>query len=283
MKFVIPFSIFILFASSGLAVELDTIFINRGTYTTIDSNQWTFLAFNSSPAFSSQNPVIKLLESDSLQLTVVNNDSVAHGFEVKGKGGVSSIAPGDTAYTSYSFSDENVFVYHDPLSSSNSRGLGLGGMIHVAKANRTAFYWNIKELQSDWIEDLAQGLPVDWTTYYPDYFLINGRSHPDITQDATARVEGSVGDTIHIAISNTGNSDHSIHFHGYHCEILKSSFDTKWVGRMKDTFPIQPLETLLLQLVPHQVGEYPVHDHNLVAVSAGGIYPNGMFLTLLIQ
>jgi hypothetical protein len=52
---------------------------------------------------------------------------------------------------------------------------------------------------------------------------------------------------------------------------------------MKDTFPIQPLETLLLQLVPHQVGEYPVHDHNLVAVSAGGIYPNGMFLTLLIQ
>ncbi|MBT3647294.1 MAG: multicopper oxidase domain-containing protein [Flavobacteriales bacterium] len=283
MKFVIPFSIFILFASSGLAVELDTIFINRGTYTTIDSNQWTFLAFNSSPAFSSQNTVIKLLESDSLQLTVVNNDSVAHGFEVKGKGGVSSIAPGDTAYTSYSFSDENVFVYHDPLSSSNSRGLGLGGMIHVAKANRTAFYWNIKELQSDWIEDLAQGLPVDWTTYYPDYFLINGRSHPDITQDATARVEGSVGDTIHIAISNTGNSDHSIHFHGYHCEILKSSFDTKWVGRMKDTFPIQPLETLLLQLVPHQVGEYPVHDHNLVAVSAGGIYPNGMFLTLLIQ
>ena len=283
MKFVIPFSIFILFASSGLAVELDTIFINRGTYTTIDSNQWTFLAFNSSPAFSSQNTVIKLLESDSLQLTVVNNDSVAHGFEVKGKGGVSSIAPGDTAYTSYSFSDENVFVYHDPLSSSNSRGLGLGGMIHVAKANRTAFYWNIKELQSDWIEDLAQGLPVDWTTYYPDYFLINGRSHPDITQDATARVEGSVGDTIHIAISNTGNSDHSIHFHGYHCEILKSSFDTKWVGRMKDTFPIQPLETLLLQLVPHQVGEYPVHDHNLVAVSAGGIYPNGMFLTLLLQ
>ena len=283
MKFVIPFSIFILFASSGLAVELDTIFINRGTYTTIDSNQWTFLAFNSSPAFSSQNTVIKLLESDSLQLTVVNNDSVAHGFEVKGKGGVSSIAPGDTAYTSYSFSDENVFVYHDPLSSSNSRGLGLGGMIHVAKANRTAFYWNIKELQSDWIEDLAQGLPVDWTTYYPDYFLINGRSHPDITQDATARAEGSVGDTIHIAISNTGNSDHSIHFHGYHCEILKSSFDTKWVGRMKDTFPIQPLETLLLQLVPHQVGEYPVHDHNLVAVSAGGIYPNGMFLTLLIQ
>ena len=283
MKFVIPFSIFILFASSGLAIELDTIFINRGTYTTIDSNQWTFLAFNSSPAFSSQNTVIKLLESDSLQLTVVNNDSVAHGFEVKGKGGVSSIAPGDTAYTSYSFSDENVFVYHDPLSSSNSRGLGLGGMIHVAKANRTAFYWNIKELQSDWIEDLAQGLPVDWTTYYPDYFLINGRSHPDITQDATARVEGSVGDTIHIAISNTGNSDHSIHFHGYHCEILKSSFDTKWVGRMKDTFPIQPLETLLLQLVPHQVGEYPVHDHNLVAVSAGGIYPNGMFLTLLIQ
>lgn len=273
----------LLIGLSAVGQQSDTLFINRGTYTAVDGNQWTYLAYNSISTFSPQNSTLEVLESTNLQVTVINNDSIAHGFEVVGKGGVANIAPGDTGNASYSFTDENVFAYYDPLSSKRSRGLGLGGMIHIAKNNRTAFYWNIKEHQSDWIDDLAQGTTVDWTNYYPDYFLINGRSHPDIIQDESARVTGSVGDTLHIAITNTGNSDHSIHFHGYHCKVIKSSQGQEWVGRVKDTFPIQPLHSLLLELVPHQVGEYPVHDHNLVAVSAGGIYPNGMFLTILID
>jgi len=52
---------------------------------------------------------------------------------------------------------------------------------------------------------------------------------------------------------------------------------------MKDTFPVYSMETVVLELVPNQVGEYPVHDHNLVAVSGASMYPNGMFLTLLID
>jgi len=43
------------------------------------------------------------------------------------------------------------------------------------------------------------------------------------------------------------------------------------------------MELVIVEIVPHQVGEYPVHDHNLVAVSGGNIYPNGMFLTILID
>ena len=52
---------------------------------------------------------------------------------------------------------------------------------------------------------------------------------------------------------------------------------------MKDTFPVYSMETVVLELVPDKVGEYPVHDHNLVAVSGANLYPNGMFLTLFID
>ena len=119
--------------------------------------------------------------------------------------------------------------------------------------------------------------------YYPDYFTVNGKSNPDINNDADARVIGGVGDTIRIYIANTGQSIHSMHFHGYHLRILYSSENVTHVDRSKDTFPIKSMETLVLELVPDKVGEYPVHDHNLVAVTGGGIYPNGMFLTMLIQ
>jgi hypothetical protein len=43
------------------------------------------------------------------------------------------------------------------------------------------------------------------------------------------------------------------------------------------------MQALLLEMVPDKPGRYAVHDHNLVAVSGGGIHPNGMFLIMEIQ
>ena len=70
---------------------------------------------------------------------------------------------------------------------------------------------------------------------------------------------------------------------GYHLEIISSSENESHEGRSKDTFPIKSSQSMILELIPDKTGEYPVHDHNLVAVSGGGIYPNGMFLTMLIE
>ena len=83
-------------------------------------------------------------------------------------------------------------------------------------------------------------------------------------------------------ITNTGLSIHSLHFHRYHASIKYSSKNATHVNREKDTFPIYPLETIVLQIVPDKEGEFPIHDHNLVAVMGNNIYPNGMFTTILI-
>ncbi len=258
--------------------------LNAGVYTAVDTTTFPMASFNWPTTFEAQNARITLESGDSLSLTIVNNDSIKHGFKIKDKTSGEEIAPGDSIHLTVFFDQEDyATIYYDHLNNSSFRAAGLGGIIHVPSNPEGLFYWNIKDFQKNWASQLVSGESVNWMTYYPDYFTINGRSNPHINQDSMARVVGSVGETITIVIANTGSSVHSIHFHGYHAEITYSSLNSAHIGRSKDTFPIKSMETLILEMVPDKPGEYPVHDHNLSAVSAGGIYPNGMFLTMLIQ
>lgn len=261
-----------------------TLYINAGIYTAIDNQQFAGAAFNTTPVYTAENARMTLAMGDTLVVKVINTDSNDHGFTIQGQGTAVTINPGDSAEVSAVFNENNTaFIYYDHLNYPSYRALGLAGLIHVTSSGISTFYWNLKEFRKDWAADHAQGIAVDWTSYYPDYFTVNGRSNPQINNDPAARVTGTVNETIHVIIANTGQSVHSIHFHGYHAEIIYSSANTGHKGRSKDTFPTHTMETLILEIIPDKTGEYPVHDHNLVAVSAGGIYPNGMFLTMLIQ
>ena len=130
---------------------------------------------------------------------------------------------------------------------------------------------------------LESGGTVNYPDFAPDYFSVNGKSYPDLQSDTTAIIKANVGETIRLVISNTGLQKHAIHFHGYHLEIKYSSQHPSHVGRVKDSFPIDPNESIILELIPDKPGTYPVHDHNLIAVTGAGEYPNGMiaFITIL--
>ncbi len=272
--------------SAKASIVQDTLYINQGLFTMVDTTTMPSYAFNSSTVYNQLNTRIILSVGDTLQLTVINTDSNEHGFDIKGIGGVLwTIAPTDSVQIESYFSEPGVFIYYDPTLDGDYRYMGLGGMIVVLDPNSSAqnFYWNLKEHQPSYNEDIYNGLTVDWNAYYPSYFTLNGKSNPFINEDAAARVVGNVGDTLHVYMVNTGNSIHSIHYHGYHANIIRSTKFPFHVGRSKDTFAIHSMEAVVVELVPHQPGEYPVHDHNLVAVSGGNIYPNGMFLTILIE
>lgn len=268
----------------GFAISINqTIYINSGNSTCIDGKQMSYKAFNSSPSFVNRNMQFSLSLGDSLFLQVINNDTIEHGFDVKWtQGSRDTVSAGDTINVVFSSSEQGLFIYYDHLNYPDNAYMGLSGIIAVG-VNANTFFWNIKDHQLNWNDSIASGNTVDWMDYYPDYFTINGQSNPNINLDTTARVEGFVGDTILIFMANTGQAEHSIHFHGYHCDILYSSMNINHVGRNKDTFPIKRMEAYVLRLVPHQTGEYPVHDHNLLSITGGGIYPFGMFLTMLIQ
>jgi len=260
-----------------------TIYINAGQNTCVDGKQMAYKAFNSTVIFEERNVQISMQVTDTLLLQVINNDTTEHGFDVKWTVGLrDTVQAGDTLDVVFSSTDQGIFIYYDHLNYPNNAYMGLAGIIAVG-TNSNTYFWNIKDHDLAWNDSIGAGGVVDWLNYYPDYFTINGLSNPNINSDTTARVEGVVGDTILIYMANTGQAEHSIHFHGYHCEILSSSMSVGHVGRLKDTFPIKRMEGYVLQLVPHQIGEYPVHDHNLLSITGGGLYPFGMFLTILIQ
>jgi len=261
-----------------------TLYINRGEFVTVKLTTFPFLAFNETETYGSLNVVLNTTTEDTLVLHVHNNDDEDHGFAIKGYAASPiTIAPGDSGTYSFSSTEEKLFIYYDHLNYPENRYMGLGGMICVNNSAAQKYYWNLKEHQTAFNVDIDAGAPVDWSSYYPDYFTINGNSYPNTQTDPTAAIQANVGDSILLFIANTGQSEHSIHFHGFHCSVVYSTGDRIKKDWVKDTFPIESMEGVVLLLIPDKPGRYSVHDHNLLAMSGGGTHPLGMFIIMEID
>ena len=265
------------------ALVEQTLYINRGTFVTVKNTTFPFLAFNETSTFNSLNTVIAIRISDSLKITLVNNDTVLHGFSIRQSSIQAMVNPAQSLTVIFVPSSEGNFIYYDHLNSPVNRYLGLAGMICVSNTSSRKYFWNLKEHQTDYNKQAAQGNAVNWNSYYPDYFTINGKSFPDLQNDTTAKITANVGDTLLLFVANTGQSMHSLHFHGFHCRSVYSSDSNRKLNWVKDTWPLKSMESLILELVPDKSGKYSVHDHNLVAVSGGSTHPNGMFTIMEIQ
>ncbi len=116
--------------------------------------------------------------------------------------------------------------------------------------------------------------------YEPNFFMVNGQSYPDIASDPSALIVGNVGERILIRLGNLGRMRQSLHFHGYHPEVVARNNVIETIFGEKDTVPVPPRTTTDVILTPNQVGDYPLHPHSLTAVTANGFYPMGQ-LTLI--
>lgn len=271
----------ILLIGQGNVVRLE---IRNGILSFNDGTSIVRTVFNSSSDFEASSPTIVLTANVPTEIKVVNGDSISHDFTIPSVLNSPMINPGDSAIFSFSSLSEGIYPYYCAQNQTIHTYLGLAGIIHVKNAADIVpyFYWNIQEHQEEWNGLIQNNINPDFNTYDPNYFTINGRSEPDINDDSTARITGQVGEEIRVIMMNHGRSIHSMHFHGYHAELLIDSKKPAHTGRSKDTFPLYPGEHILLQIIPDKSGEYPIHDHNLVAVTGGGIYHAGMFTTILI-
>lgn len=274
----------ILGSSYVLAVRVETqVFLHTGLILCPDSDQIPGYSLSRQNQYVQKQEAIRVRPGDTLALEVFNADSLTHtlGWQLKNGPGI-TISPGTSEEILYVALNEGMDYLVD-VSDGSWRYLGLHLPLFILAEGKKAFIWTVSEKSAPFSRQLMSGLGVDFDSYDPEYFFINGLANPQTLTDSLARVEGNVGDSIHIFIFNTGMAAHSLHFHGYHAEILYSSAYPGHQGRSKDTFPVLRGEVLHLLLIPDKPGEYPVHDHNLIAVSGGGIYPNGMFTTLLIH
>lgn len=268
------------FAKSGTVVK--KLYIVSGTIKTADSSYINTTAFCEQNSFVHKQTSITVFEGDSIAFNIVNHDSISHHFTIKGKAMVSML-PGDSADINLSFGNSGAWIFYDDMNYPNNYYKGLCGSIIVVKPTEKIFVWNLREQEKALTLNLDSGKQIDFNTYEPDYFFINNLNFPEVEQDSTAQITGKTNQLFLLAIANTGLSAHSIHFHGYHGKVIFSNSKNNRVDWEKDTYPLEPLESIIIQFLPDKPGKFPVHDHNLFAVSGGGKYPNGMMVMMEIK
>lgn len=263
-----------------------TIVLNKGELLTVDSVLVPYYAFNKDTVFSQSNSRLLIEVGDTLSLSVFNNTSTSQQFEIEDFAVKRNVAASSTEHFTVVGNKAGVFVYSAGKSGNQIDAWGASGMFVIAAkkdAGKAKFYWNVKEFETKKVVQLDSGKTVDWSDYYPDYFLVNGLGKDQLVGDVISNVKGAVGESILIMVANTGRVTHSIHFHGYHCIAQEVNSTRVQKGSSKDTFPLSPGDGIILLLIPDKSGIYPVHDHNLIAVSGGGKYPNGIFMVLDIK
>lgn len=278
-----PFALLIFSPALAAALSVD-VYLRPGELVAVDGVILPTLCFTDAatgpPALPS--PVYRLNQGEDLVVTLHNNDDQPHGFEVLGIGGSDwVVAAGGSDTRTFSFPDAGTFIYRDHVDYPVNAGIGLVGMIEVRDPGLVAdgeFTWFLGDHSQNWMTAADLGDPIDTSVYDPNYFTVNALAGFDTMGDPSAYVEGAVGDRLYIRVANGGLRLHTLHFHGYHVDIVRRNGTTLPAPISKDTIPVPVGETMELLLIPHQDGLFPIHDHVVLSVTANGVYPLGMIV-----
>lgn len=249
--------------------------INKGEIQ-IDEQTFTATAFNPTEELNSKNEIISLPPGDAHTFVIFNNDSLTHDFTIPGLlTSGNSIQPGMSESFEIAFPEEGAFSYYS--STTYGKNCGAFGVIHIWQEEGTAFYWNLFDLNTSNSLSFANTQLTEYPDeYLPELFLINGTFFPHTLEDENTLVAINLGETCEIVVANGGYMDHVLHFHGFHVTVKYQSGAAPMLDWSKDTVPIKSGETMILELTANLAGIYPVHDHNLIAVTNAGFYPGGM-------
>lgn len=260
----------------GLSAQADTLWMVPGGVG-LGGDTLAALRFCATPQFQMSNETLNGLTSS---VVVVNADSVSHELAWTAQDGTTwTVEPG----ASVELNVTGLANATHRLWSVTERGqtLGLSTMVRSGWDDLPHYEWNLNEWDPEETWMLAEGGSLDPSAaYVPRQFTINDLNYPNTLADSTSYVQTSVGSAVYISIINQGRMDQVLHFHGYHVDMLQSSAHTNRVGWSKDTVPVKSGERVVVRLDPNQPGEYPVHAHNLVAVTNAGFYPGGMITYL---
>jgi FtsP/CotA-like multicopper oxidase with cupredoxin domain len=272
--------ILLIFPLGLRAQEVVDLYIVEGKVSN-DIYEMPFFTFNTRDQFDSSNAVLRFEPGDVVTFRVTNHADFTCGFRIESYGKIDAIAMGETEELTVTLDQSGTFLYEDHIG--DHRALGLGGMLVVSDFNGPEFYAVFTEHNRDWIDAIADGGSYDRTDYHPTAFTINGFGFPRTLTDSLSFIEGQVGQTIRVHMTNAGMMHHFPHWHGYHVRIVEASKQLHYVGRLKDSYGMMPGESVTVELIPDKPGMFPVHNHNLVTTTIGGNYPGGMMMHMHIH
>lgn len=257
----------------------DTLWLQHGDVhlagDTMPALRWT-----DSPEWDSLNVSFSVPVLEPHQMVVLNGDSVDHAFQMDAPGFDPVALPaGEATLVILPALESGSYRYH--LDTERGHVLGAAGVVRVGFDDLPHYHWNLGDWEPDRMALVAAGGTVDpEAPYVPRQFTVNDRVHPNTLGDSHGHVQIGVGTSCYITIVNQGSMDHVLHFHGFHFEILASTHHPERIGWSKDTMPFLKGEVTLVRLDAFQSGTYPVHNHNLIAVTNAGLYPGGMITHL---
>ncbi|MFT6279753.1 MAG: hypothetical protein ACJAU0_002588, partial [Flavobacteriales bacterium] len=250
---------------------------------TVGTADVSFCSFNETEELTAQSKVINLPFGEQLELIIYNTDSLPHTFTIDGIIDTDNVIGGGlSGVFTLDFPSEGTYRYYSDVSYGKS--IGANGIILVGFDQAPNYYWNLFDLNKDLTDELANtSVSAIVSPYQPELFLINGAHFPNTLDDPSAMIEMSLNDEVIISVINGGNMDHVLHFHGFHVQILEASVQSIRTNWIKDSVVMKKGEALTLKLIGNQIGVYPVHDHNLIAVTNTGFYPGGMLTQIIVS
>lgn len=239
---------------------------------------------------------LRVLEGDTLNVTVTNDLDRAINFEIPGVlTGTPSVAPTGSQLYSFPAPPAGSYLFTDGVNGEIGRAMGLAGPLVVMPgdgSNRLypggpAFDLEYTLVLQDHDDRLnaavAAGGGYDMADYEPNYFFLNGLSFPDCPVDPETRIAMSLGDEVAIRFVNAGAVTSPMHFHGYHCQVATRNRVPETVVVDKDTVLVGLGECVDVLVAPDKTGLFPLHTHFVPGTTANGVYvnPYGGALTLL--
>jgi FtsP/CotA-like multicopper oxidase with cupredoxin domain len=263
----------------------DTLYIRAGIFVTVNSDTLPAKVFTKiqTGIQTLPGPVLYAMPGESVNLVVRNMDNISHAFKINIPGWSfnQTILPGQSSVYNFTAPQTGMYLYSDPLNFPSNQSTGLFGAFIVGDNNSYTkeFIWVLSDHMISWMQNGTAG-----SEYYPEFSTINGKGYPDIQSDTLASINGNVGDTLRIKILNAGLLWHSMHFHGYHLNMVRKNSQYFQNPFIKDTFPVKPGDSIELLLIPDQPGMFPMHDHNNVAGEvSNNVHSRGMLILMNIQ
>jgi FtsP/CotA-like multicopper oxidase with cupredoxin domain len=245
--------------------------------------------------FRTPGPLIRIIEGETIELTVTNSLREKHNFAIKGTSVNITIQPGQTQTAIFTAPSAGTYMYMDTLDPAH-RALGLcGGLISMSQGAENQilsgkytfdrqYFWLFTSIDSTWNTSAMNGQHIDTSNYRPNYFFINGLAYPEgmnkMSTPDMHDIEGlmiheMMGNTVLIRMANASLVPHAPHLHGFHLSQVTTNRTELTAPMIKDSILVPPTSTLDALLTLDKMGMYMCHDHILMSLTANGVYPNG--------
>jgi FtsP/CotA-like multicopper oxidase with cupredoxin domain len=284
------------------------LYATDGYLTLPDGKQvyiWGYSLKNEQGSASYPGPTLEVNEGDQVEVTLTNIGPLKkgikrlahtihwHGMDTDQKNdGVPHTSPAIQVGESFTYhfmaKHAGTYFYHCHVDTVEHLQMGMHGALIVNAKDGVKQAWTggpsydkeyvfeFNEIDPVWHKAVEEGKPYDRTVFHPTYWTINGKAYPDTEQDPTTMIEGKVGQTVLIRMINSGYQPHSIHFHGFHFQIIASDGRPLPEPMTKDTVLIGPGERYDVLVTFDQDGMFPLHSHNIIDNTNNGVYPGGL-------